>query len=509
MSKRVPSRERLPLVVVGLLLLAACATPGIRETFVSTALYPVELTFHEGMIDKPAASGGGMETLGDDTLLVTGEGEFHLFRWDPSSGEFLLRALPYRVPINRKEFLDLHGVNWESYRYRVGDVLLQPRGDRLRIFVSHHYWKTAERCSVVRVSAREDRRDEFVSGTSSSGWTTLFETSPCLPLKKEGRAHAFGGQQYGGRLGWLDADTFLLTVGDHQYDGWNAPELYPQDPNSSYGQILAINSHSGAARSFSLGHRNPQGLYIDPDDVIWSTEHGPQGGDELNRIVPGSNYGWPYVTYGTEYGTHAWPLNERQGRHEGYAAPVYAWVPSIGVSDLAGVEGDGFPGWKGDLLVASLMGETLHRLRLSKGRVVYDEPIPIGKAIRDVIEAPDGRIVLFADDGSVVSLRPAGASNDGQLLFATRCGGCHQARDGTRHGIGPDLWDISGRRVASAEGFHYSQALSNTMGRWTDERLDAFLADPAGVVPGTSMHMQGVADTTSRAALVRYLDSLD
>jgi cytochrome c2 len=493
-----------------LLLLVACATPPrTRETFISTALYPVELTFYEGMIAKPAASGGGMEELGDDILLVTGEGEFHLLRWASGSGELTLRTLPYRAPINRKEFVELYGVNWESYRFRVGDVLLQSRGDTLRTFVSHHYWKAAERCYVLRVSAREDRRDEFLAGTSSSPWTTLYETSPCLPLREGGRGNPFGGQQYGGRLAWLDEDTFLLTVGDHEYDGWNAPELYPQDPNGSYGRILAIDSHSGASRTFSLGHRNPQGLYIDPNHTIWSTEHGPQGGDELNRIVPERNYGWPHVTLGTQYGTHDWPLSEQQGRHDGYAAPVYAWVPSIGVSDLTGVESDTFPAWKGDLLVGSLMNQTLRRVRLGEGRVVYVEPIPIGKPIRDVIEGPDGRIVLWTDDGTLVSLKPAAASSSGQLLFATRCGGCHQARDGTRHGIGPDLWGISGRSVATAEGFPYSQALSSTEGHWTDERLDAFLANPAGAVPGTSMRMEAIADAASRAALVRYLDSLD
>jgi cytochrome c2 len=508
MSRAAPC-ERLPMVLLWVLLLVACATPRTHETFVSTALYPVELTFNEGMIPKPAASGGGMEELGDDVLLVTGEGNFHLLEWASDSDELTLRTLPYRVPINRKEFVDLHGVNWESYRFRVGDVLVKPGSDTLRILVSHHYWKPEERCSVVRVSARDDRRDEFLDGTSKSAWTTLYETSPCLPLKETGRGHAFGGQQYGGRLASLDEDTFLLTVGDHQYDGWNAEETYPQDPEGSYGLILAIDSHSGAARTFSLGHRNPQGLYIDPDNVIWSTEHGPQGGDELNRIERGANYGWPYVTYGTEYGTHAWPLNDRQGRHEGYVEPVYAWVPSIGVSDLAGVERDGFPGWKGDLLIASLMDETLHRVRLSEGRVIYIEPIPIGKATRDVIEARDGRIVLWTDDGSVVSLKPAVASDNAELVFATRCGGCHPVRDGSRHGIGPDLWGISGRAVASAEGFQYSQALSSTQGRWTDERLDSFLADPVGVVPGTSMQSEGVADAARRAALVRYLQGLD
>jgi cytochrome c2 len=510
-SKRATAGRRPRRALFCALLFVACSTAQDRSAFVSTTHYALQASYHPEKIPRPSASGGAIASIGDHYLLVTGDGDFYRFRWEEGSRELVIRPLPYRAPINRDEFLAVHENEWESFRFRVSDLLLRQRGESISSFVSHHFWKASQRCYVIRVSSRDDRLDAFLAGTSKGTWRTLHETSPCLPLREGGRGHAFGGQQQGGRMAWLDDDELLLTVGDHEYDGWNGSEIYPQDPSVSYGKIVAIDRHSGAGRILSLGHRNPQGLYIDPAGTIWSTEHGPSGGDELNRIVRGANYGWPHVSYGTEYGARVWPLSEEQGRHDGYVAPVYAWVPSIGISNLIGVEKERFPAWKGDLLIASLVGETLYRVRLREGRVIFAEPIPIGKRIRDIVEGADGRIILWTDEATVVSLEPASPDDlsDGELLFADRCASCHQARDGATHGIGPDLRKISGRRVAAAEGFPYSEALSKLGGRWSTERLDAFIGDPIHFAPGTAMRTLGVPEAEGRAAIIEYLKTLD
>jgi cytochrome c2 len=313
-------------------------------------------------------------------------------------------------------------------------------------------------------------------------------------------------------------------VGDHDHDGVHSNDRISQQEDASFGKTLLIDVGTGAASTFTMGHRNQQGLYIDPSGNIWSSEHGPKGGDELNLLVKGKNYGWPIVTYGTNYYASVWPLNPQQGRHDGFEPPVYAWVPSVGVSSLTGIRGNLFGRWKGDLLVASLVGTSLWRMRVERGSVVSTEKIEIGSRVRDVIEGEDGRLILWTEkthpgptSGALVVIEPvvgqgapgsvmaaASATQRGELLFE-QCVGCHTA-DGThRHGIGPHLDGITGRRIAAAEGFSYSDALKGVSGVWTAEKLDALLADPQTFAPGTSMQFEGVAEPEDRGAFIQYL----
>ena len=143
---------------------------------------------------------------------------------------------------------------------------------------------------------------------------------------------------------------------------------------------------------------------------MWATEHGPRGGDELNRLSAGRNYGWPLVTYGTEDGTVVWPLAEDRRDHGRYEEPDFVWVPSVGISNLIELGPRQFPAWRGDLLVGSLGGASLFRIRLKDNRVVYAEPIRIGLRVRDLTEDTEGRILLWTDEGEILSLVNAASS---------------------------------------------------------------------------------------------------
>ena len=156
-------------------------------------------------------------------------------------------------------------------------------------------------------------------------------------------------------------------------------------------------------------------------------------------------------------------------------------------------------------MVSSLHGHSLFRIRLVDQRVVFSEPIEIGERIRDIVEGHDGRLILWTDTSSIVSLAPADGT-DGSVLFATTCGGCHKAIDGATHSYGPDLAGIVGSPVASAPGFGaYTSGMKGLQGKWTKERLDTFLTSPQTVVPGTAMTFRGVSDPAQRAAIINYL----
>lgn len=505
--------------------------PHLETTIIRTAFYNVRTTAYVDQIPEPAVRGGGLAKIGDQFLLITGDGLLYVFDWrnKQKPDALQIKALPYRVPVNGAEFAkDTTGGPWRkpkegdalsvigedagstviTWWFRVSGALVQERGDDLRVFASHYFWKHEGSCWVERVSLMEGARSAFLQGSPELKWRTIFESTPCLPIKGEGRRRGtpFAGHFGGGRMIMRDPQTLLLTVGDFGFNGVSSKQMVSQDPTASYGKTILIHLQDDGAEMFTLGNRNPQGLYQDPQGRIWDTEHGPQGGDELNLIKQGLNYGWPIVTYGVDYGTFKWPLNPKQGDHEGFEAPYFAWLPSIGVSNLTGVEKDLFPVWKGDLLVASLANQRIFRLRIRNDRVVYGEPLQIDRRIRDITEGTDGRIVLWADDdNAIVSLRPEFGTS-GEVAFATACSGCHKVGDGTSHRIGPDLWGVIGRTVASADGYSdYSAALRAAGGEWTEARLNAFIKNPQSTVPGTAMEYTGVPDEETRAKIIGYL----
>jgi glucose/arabinose dehydrogenase len=206
---------------------------------------------------------------------------------------------------------------------------------------------------------------------------------------------------YGGRMAFLADGTLLLTTGD----GFDYRES-AQDLSSGLGKVLRLNQDGSPASGnpfpdspfvYSYGHRNPQGLVVSSSGEIWLHEHGPRGGDELNRIAPAVNFGWPIATYGVDYsGAVISPYTE----WEGTAQPEQYWVPSIAPSGLALYEGDIFPQWKGDLFVGALKSREIRRLDLSGGRVVKQESLfaELEARIRDVRVGPEGALYFLTPD---------------------------------------------------------------------------------------------------------------
>ena len=483
-------------------------------TMLDTSLYQLKLTKYVDTLPHHWRQGGGIEPWGDDFLVVTGDGRLIVFNEDSANATLRFKLLPTTVPLNADEFeAGAHEIfsntpnNYvESSRFRVAGVRVQNNGELRRVLVAHHHWDVANKCFTMRLSALEGTTAQLAEETLPA-WRTVYDAAPCLALNTTNPSGPrFEGLENGGSIVELGADEILLSVGDHGFDGVTRPENLSQDPATQYGKIMRVNIATGAAQIYSSGHRNPQGLHLAADGTLWSTEHGPRGGDELNRITEGSDYGWPSVTFGTDYSRRTWPLNPNAGRHDAFVEPVYAFVPSVGISRLTSVNSEKFAEWRGDLMIGSLKGETLFRTRIRDGHVMFAEPLPMGGRVRDVDFTPDGRLVMWFDDSSVAFLEPT-AVNAGEAL-AGQCRACHgfSVWDSST-ALGPNIGEIVGRRVASRTDFIYSEAMKDHGGSWTRERLDAFLANPQAAVPGTAMVFPGMPDAAQRQLLIDYLQN--
>jgi aldose sugar dehydrogenase len=221
---------------------------------------------------------------------------------------------------------------------------------------------------------------------------------------------------FGCRFFWDKGKHLYYSIGDRGHLDT------AQDLKSPYGKIHRINDDGtvpkdnpfvdtpGAVTTiWSYGHRNPQGLDVDPKTgAMWESEHGPRGGDELNVIEKGKNYGWPIATFGMNYdGTPMTPTTVTEA--PGMVGPKLHWTPSIAVSGIGFYRGDKFPKWKGNLFAAGLAGQQLARLEVAGNTVTHQETLLRGFGrIRQVVNAPDGTIyVVFAMPGKIVRLVPA------------------------------------------------------------------------------------------------------
>ena len=224
-----------------------------------------------------------------------------------------------------------------------------------------------------------------------------------------------GGRHFGSRL--LFADGYLFVTAGERGEPDRAQDV--GDPAGSVirlhddGRVPADNPFRSTAGArpelWSIGHRNPQGMALHPaTGRIYAIEHGPKGGDELNLIEPGVNYGWPVITYGKSY--IGFSIGE--GTHkEGMAQPLHYWVPSISPSGLTIYDAERFPAWRGSVFAGALSGQLLVRLELDDGAVTVEERMleDLEERIRDVRQGPDGLIYLLTDhpDGMLLRLEPA------------------------------------------------------------------------------------------------------
>ena len=267
----------------------------------------------------------------------------------------------------------------DDARFAPTDIeVMSTKGAGARLFVSFPEYvagRTCVRLAVNRVDVTLDAQPRILRTTK------VFRSKPCVPPANI--------QHASGKLVRISKTRAYVTLGDLGYPGINNRRARGQ-----LGSVLLIEEGRKAVR-ISQGHRNGQGLTRDRLGRLWETEHGPRGGDELNLIRRGRDYGWPFVTLGEPYGTNDYVMPQRTGTHVGYTKPKAAWVPSVATSELVQVP-QSWTGWTtsvgGDLLMGTLKDQSFWRIRVDRaGRVQERERLEVGHRIRDV-EVRTGRL---------------------------------------------------------------------------------------------------------------------
>ena len=297
---------------------------------------------------------------------------------------------------------------------------------------------------------------------------------------------------------------------------------------------IAVADPDAKPELMATGFRSPGGFALDDNGQLWVIDIGPLGGDELNLLEAGGNYGWPLLSWGFDYSGRA--MSDRQTDAE-FVDPVVVWSPSIAPSGLTYYGGNAFPAWQGDLFIGALSGQAIRRLRIRDGELLHEERLlaDFNERIRSVETGPDGFLYAITDSskGKILRIRPgqperkelsrvakpfdmplgadlaatmkehgvmqgeetvAAESIDydpehAESLFVQNCGTCHTYGDRTNGKIGPLLDGVAGRRSGSLPGYSYSSALANdkTSVVWDYFTMAAFLTNPQAYYPGTKM----------------------
>jgi hypothetical protein len=270
----------------------------------------------------PAArdgAGGGLTSFGDTLIVMPHDGR--LFSFEDKK----LRLLSIRVPDNGLDALmaraatkEYAGLHFDFTKIRYNDILYYSENGSHGLVVSFTEWHDAEQCYGTTVAhlplpAGLDDLSAYTAGPDD--WETAHRTQPCLEIKKTYRP--IQGHMAGGRLAYRGGGRVVLASGDYAIDGVYADERLARRPDNDYGKVIEIDLVTKTARQISRGHSNNQGIAVDAAGTIWEVEHGRRGGDELNRIVEGADYGWPEATLGTRYNRLPWPGSSPYGRHDG------------------------------------------------------------------------------------------------------------------------------------------------------------------------------------------------
>ena len=342
----------------------------------------LELTFSSQSITKALTNGGNsrgpaLAVMKDDTVLLGGgQSGGEILTWNQTKTG--LRSLGKFIPSNRREI---------DSRFAINDIaILSENAGSAKLLIS--YPRLGKSLSCVEIAIDElayDRKKQRVKFVSN--W---FVSKPCVPISAV--------QHTAGRFAVIDKNSVYVSIGDLGFS-----DIDKRNERGNLGSILKLSAKS--AVRISQGHRNPQGIVLFDKKTLMAAEHGPRGGDELNVITEGSDYGWPFVTYGEPYGSGDYVRPAKTGSHEGYIEPIKYWVPSIAPTELVQLPVDGWGDWGRGLVLGTLREEVLVFMKLSETfEVTQSAQVDMDERIRDLEMLSDGDLLATTDSGKLITI---------------------------------------------------------------------------------------------------------
>ncbi len=346
----------------------------------STANSAVNLDIKTIDISASATNGGSqrgaaLAVLDDGSLLLGGGksgGELFTYNIESKS----LKKIATLISANRRN---------NDSRFAINDIgILTQSSSAVKLLVSYPRLGLERNCVEVVIEQLDfNRLTQKVKRVSN--WLI---TKPCVPISAV--------QHTSGRFAVIDQSSAYVTIGDLGY-----PQISDRKKRGDLGSIFKV-SAKGAVK-VSQGHRNAQGIVLFNNKDLLAAEHGPRGGDEINLIKQGADYGWPFVTYGQPYGSGDYVRPIKTGTHAGFIEPLTYWVPSIAPTELVQLPKDGWGQWSNQLLLGTLKEQAVVFIKLDQKLAVVDQQkVDVGHRIRDLEVLPTGVAVATTDSGQLL-----------------------------------------------------------------------------------------------------------
>jgi glucose/arabinose dehydrogenase len=320
---------------------------------------------------------GAAAAVLDENQLLLGGGQkgshLYLFNLSTKSDLLLGRVIPANERLN-------------DARFAITDIAVLSKSESFaNLLISYPSFRKNCNCVVVKLDAYQLTIGSKPTITKGKNW---FTSKPCVPISAV--------QHAAGRLAVIDNKTTYLTIGDLGYS-----KIGNKRVRGDLGSVFKVSASK--VEKISTGHRNQQGIELIGND-LYISEHGPRGGDELNLIKQGADYGWPTVTFGQAYSAGDYVIPSKPGSHDGFELPLYNWVPSVAPTELVQLPNAGEWGaWSSQLVMATLKEQALIFIQLSnKNKVGQVASVDVGDRIRDLELLPDGRLAATTDSGNLL-----------------------------------------------------------------------------------------------------------